>query len=153
MEKKTNVFGKNTGEREREKERGWWKERKLKKQRRTTWGLWHVKLLSWLPCPPIAKTLMECKSPMMMMNGIGEDDEWESPITMNRVGEHEWKSAMMMNGNRRQWWMESMVTVMIMNGNRRWWWMEIGDDDDDESSSTEWSVATKLAGERRSSDF
>jgi hypothetical protein len=36
--------------------------------------------------------------------------------------------------------------------------MEIGDDDDgdddgDESSSTEWSVATKLAGERRSSDF
>jgi hypothetical protein len=33
---------------------------------------------------------------MMMMNGIGEDDEWESPITMNRVGEHEWKSAMMM---------------------------------------------------------
>jgi hypothetical protein len=33
---------------------------------------------------------------MMMMNGIGEDDEWESPITMNRVGEHEWKSATMM---------------------------------------------------------
>jgi hypothetical protein len=30
------------------------------------------------------------------MNGIGEDDEWESPITMNRVGEDEWKSAMMM---------------------------------------------------------
>jgi hypothetical protein len=30
--------------------------------------------------------------------------------------------------------------------------MEIGDDDD-ESSSTGWSVATKIAGERRSSDF
>jgi hypothetical protein len=39
---------------------------------------------------------------MMMMNGIGEDDEWESPITMNRVGEHEWKSAMMMMMNLRQ---------------------------------------------------
>jgi hypothetical protein len=39
---------------------------------------------------------------MMMMNGIGEDDEWESPIAMNRVGEHEWESAMMMMNLRQQ---------------------------------------------------
>ncbi len=63
-----------------------------------------MKLLSWLQCPPIAKALMECKLPMMMMNGIGEDDEWESPIAMNRVGEHELKSAMMM-----------MMMMMVMS--------------------------------------
>jgi hypothetical protein len=39
---------------------------------------------------------------MMMMNGISEDDEWESPITMNRVGEDEWKSVMMMMNLRQQ---------------------------------------------------